>query len=319
MRLCFLIEEHYRYDGMPNDVVRQLTAWGHQVDVLRPGGAPVRLAETVRAGRHDAWVLKTVSNGPGLTMLEGAAAVGLVTINDARSIRPVRDKALAAVIAEHHGLPVPPTYAVAAPELLTELPAAEFPLVVKPAAGSSGRAVTRVASPEDMVRVAARFAGEGMLIAQPYVPNTGTDLKVYCVDGQIYATERPSPLHPEAARGEHPVPVPGEVARLAREVGAVFGLDLYGLDVLLGPDGPVIVDVNDFPSFRQVPNAVARVARAVLRLAASGGRAPVVDAPGVPAAEPAVTAAGLTSVPAGLCATAREAEGALDAAGAGEA
>ncbi|MGW1176806.1 hypothetical protein ACWD4P_24200, partial [Kitasatospora sp. NPDC002543] len=31
--------------------------------------------------------------------------------------------------------------------------------------------------------------------------------------------------------------------------------------VLLGPDGPVVVDVNDFPSFRQVPDAVARVAR----------------------------------------------------------
>lgn len=50
----------------------------------------------------------------------------------------------------------------------------------------------------------------------------------------------------------------------------MFGLDLYGVDVLLGPDGPVVVDINDFPSFRQVPDAVARVSRAVLRLARTG-------------------------------------------------
>lgn len=50
----------------------------------------------------------------------------------------------------------------------------------------------------------------------------------------------------------------------------MFGLDLYGVDVLLGPDGPVVVDINDFPSFRQVPDAVSRVARAVLRLARTG-------------------------------------------------
>ena len=333
MRLCFLIEEHYRHDGMPNDVVRQLTAWGHQVDVLYPGGSPVRLADTVRAGRHDAWVLKTVSGGPGLTLLEAAAAVGLVTVNDARSIRPVRDKALAAVIAEHHGLPVPRTYAAARPELLAELPDAEFPLVVKPAAGSSGRAVTRVASPEEMVRAADRFHGEELLIAQPYVPNPGTDLKVYCVGGQTYGTQRPSPLHPEAPRGERPVPVPAEVARLADEVGAVFGLDLYGIDVLLGPDGPVIVDINDFPSFRQVPNAVARVARAVLRLAASGGRAtaaapagavPAVACGGGPLAVPVpgagAPAAELAAAPAGVGASLRVLPGpARDVTGTGEA
>lgn len=289
MRLCFLIEEQYRNDGMPVDVMRQLTEWGHHVDVLRPGSSRIDLTEMVRAGRHDAWVLKTVSDGPGLTLLEAAAAVGLTTVNDARSIRPVRDKALAAVIAGHHGLPMPRTYAAATPELLAELPAAEFPLVVKPALGSSGRAVTLVSSPEQLVSgngtetvELSQLRGEGLLIAQPYVPNTGVDLKVYCVGGQCYATERPSPLHPDASAVERPVPLPAEVARLAAEVGAVFALDLYGLDVLLGSDGPVIVDINDFPSFRQVPDAVAQVARAVLRLARPSGRAVTPVAPTAP-------------------------------------
>ncbi|MEV6670302.1 hypothetical protein [Streptomyces sp. NPDC051162] len=268
MRLCFLVEEQYRRDGMPVDVIRQLTAWGHQVDVLRPGGSLLELSKAVRAGAHDAWVLKTVSGGPGLTLLEAAAAVGLTTVNDARAIRGVRDKALAAVTAEHHGLPVPVTYAAARPEEFAGIPAAAYPLVVKPADGSSGRAVRLVPSPDRLPAPGTEPAG--LLIAQSYVPNSGVDLKVYCVDGELYATERRSPLHPDRPARERHVPLTTEVADIVTEVGAVYGLDLYGVDVVLGPDGPVVVDVNDFPSFRQVPDAVARVAWAVLRLADAG-------------------------------------------------
>lgn len=278
MRLCFLVEERYRYDGMPLEVIHQLTAWGHRVDVLRPGGSlldmTTNMAETLngalRAGDHDAWVLKTVSGGPGLTLLEAAAEAGATTVNDARAIRRVRDKALAAAIAARHGLPVPPTYAVAAPELLLEIPESAYPLVVKPADGSAGRAVRLVASPAELTALLPVLAGEGMLIAQPYVPNAGTDLKVYGVGGRLYATERRSPLHPEHPVPERRVPLPAEIATLVARIGTVYGLDLYGVDVLLGPDGPVVVDVNDFPSFRQVPDAAAQVARAVLGLARGG-------------------------------------------------
>ncbi|WP_329458927.1 ATP-grasp domain-containing protein [Streptomyces sp. NBC_01497] len=294
MRLCFLVEEQYRHDGMPVEVMRQLSAWGHRVDVLRPGSSLVPVSEVVRAGSHDAWVLKTVSGGPGLTLLEAAAAVGLTTVNDARAIRGVRDKALAAAIGRSRGLPVPVTYAAARWAMFTEIPAAEFPLVVKPADGSSGRGVHLVPTPERLVEMAAERRDEGLLIAQPYVPNEGTDLKVYSVAGELYATERRSPLHPDRTPPERRVDLTREVAAIAARVGEVYGLDLFGLDVLLGPDGPVVVDVNDFPSFRQVPDAAARVARAVLRLARGGAAGP----PAMPLPAPARLPAQIP-VPAG--------------------
>jgi ribosomal protein S6--L-glutamate ligase len=289
MRLCFLVEEQYRHDGMPLDVARRLTSWGHRVDLLRPGRGTLRIADAVQAGTHDAWVLKTVSGGPGLTLLEAAAAVGLTTVNDARAIRGVRDKALAAVIGRHAGLPVPDTYLAARAADFAELPAAAFPLVVKPADGSSGRAVRRIERPEELAEgspAAGAWDGEhGMLLAQPYVPNTGTDLKVYVVAGEVHATERVSPLHPERAAEvpERGVPLTPEIARIAADIGAVHGLDLYGADIVLGPDGPVVVDVNDFPSFRRVPQAVERVAAAVLRLARTGPATSTVAAPALPA------------------------------------
>ncbi|MFF3679694.1 RimK family alpha-L-glutamate ligase [Streptomyces sp. NPDC002120] len=295
MRLCFLVEEHYRHDGMPNEVIGQLTAWGHRVDVVRPGGSLLRMSEAVDTGAHDAWVLKTVSGGPGLVLLEVAAAAGMTTVNDARSIRGVRDKALAAAIGRGSGLPLPTTYAVACPELLREVPAAEYPLVVKPADGSSGRAVRLVSSPEQLETMLPVLAGEGMLIAQPYVPNSGTDIKVYGVGGELFATERCSPLHPDSSVRERRVPLSAEVAAIAARVGEVYGLDLYGVDVLLGPDGPVVVDVNDFPSFRQVPDAAARVARAVLELARTGGGRPAPSQATAP--QPASTAAPAAALP----------------------
>ncbi|MEW2440203.1 hypothetical protein AB0952_39705 [Streptomyces caniferus] len=288
MRLCFLVEEQYRHDGMPLDVIRQLTTWGHQVDVLRPGRSLIRLSEAIQAGSHDAWVLKTVSGGPGLTLLEAAASVGLTTVNDARAIRGVRDKALAAVTARSHGLPVPITYAAARPQDFAAVPEEDFPLVVKPADGSSGRAVRLITAPDGLMDPGVKPAGDGLLIAQPYVPNSGTDLKVYCVGGELYATERCSPLHPGRAKRERQVPLTPEIAGIVAEIGTVFGLDLYGADVLLGPDGPVVVDINDFPSFRQVPDTVARVSAAVLRLArAGGGQQVTARAPATPVLIPA--------------------------------
>lgn len=272
MRFCFLVEEQYRNDGIPVDVVRQLTDWGHRVDVLRPGGSLLELGRLVQTGSHDAWVLKTVSGGPGLGLLEAAATAGLTTVNDARSIRCVRDKASAAVRAAGFGLPVPETWAAARLVDLAQIPADRYPLVVKPAEGSQGRAVHRIDHPGQLILAAGEFAGEGMLIAQPWVRNSGTDLKVYCLDGELFGTERTSPLV-RGKRQERPVPLSAEVASIAAQVGAVYGLDLYGVDIVLGPDGPIVVDVNDFPSFRQVPDAVARVARAIIGLAGRGGPA----------------------------------------------
>ncbi|MFF2626929.1 RimK family alpha-L-glutamate ligase [Kitasatospora griseola] len=273
MRFCFLVEEHYRHDGMPLEVVHHLRAAGHTVDVLRPGAELLDLARLVRGGAHDAWVLKTVSGGPGLGLLESAAAAGLTTVNDARAIRPVRDKAQTAVVAALHGLPMPRTWAAADPAAFAAIPERHYPLVVKPADGSSGRAVHLIQHPDRLAELAAPADG-ALLIAQPYVANDGLDLKVYCAGGEFFATQRTSPLHPHRPATERPVPLPREVAALAAQVGEVFGLDLYGLDVLLGPDGPIVVDINDFPSFRQVPHAVERVADAVVRLARTGSSWP---------------------------------------------
>jgi ribosomal protein S6--L-glutamate ligase len=66
---------------------------------------------------------------------------------------------------------------------------------------------------------------------------------------------------------EQEIPVSRDMLKLARRVGQVFGLDLYGVDVLETPEGLMLVDINDFPSFYGVPRKVASVAEYILHAA----------------------------------------------------
>ena len=55
--------------------------------------------------------------------------------------------------------------------------------------------------------------------------------------------------------------------KLALDVGRLFELDIYGLDVVETPQGLAVLDINDFPSFGLVPRAVARVSEYILHAA----------------------------------------------------
>jgi ribosomal protein S6--L-glutamate ligase len=267
MRFCFVVEWRYRNDSMPLKVAHRLTEWGHDVTVVEPALEPLEVA-SFTAERFDAVVLKTVAEGPGLTLLELAAVGGCPTINSIAAIRRARDKAVAIGLAAEHGLPVPQTWFAPAIEQFATMSENVFPLVVKPANGSSGEDVHVADRPDDLAALAERYpATESRFwLAQHYVPNPGVDLKLYSAAGSVYAELRTSPLVEEATEPDRLVPVPPELADLVHRVGEVFGLDIFGVDLVEGADGWVIVDVNDFPSFRLVPDAAGEVARSILQL-----------------------------------------------------
>jgi ribosomal protein S6--L-glutamate ligase len=265
MRFCFIVEEQYRNDAMPMVIADQLLQWGHDVDLLEPQTAVTCLSDLAEQG-YDAYVLKSLADGPGLSILEAAEAVGIPTINNSRAIRLVRDKAVATAFARAHGLPIPPTYFVAHPRLLKQIPVEDYPLVVKPSNGSSCRGIYLLESPTDLTALEIAEANDSFFLAQRYAENTGFDIKVYVTGGEVYAAvAKKSPLHPDVE--EHFVPLTPQVRKLALQVGKLFGLDIYGLDVVETPQGPAILDINDFPSFGRVPRAVVRISEYVLHAA----------------------------------------------------
>jgi ribosomal protein S6--L-glutamate ligase len=276
-RLCFIIEEQYRHESMPLAVAHQLRRWGHDVALLEPHATVTPLFDLITQ-RYDAYVLKTASEGPGLSLLAAAEAVGIPTINNARSVRLVRDKAVAIAVARAHGLPVPPTYFVAHPRLLTLIPPEDYPLVVKPSNGSACREIYRVHHPAELATLAHPDGAHAFLLAQRYVDNPGFDIKLYVAGSQVYAVRKKSPLHPEMTVREGLMPVTPELRQLALKVGALFGLDLYGVDVVQTAEGWVGVDINDFPSFGGVPGAVDLIATFILHVARRAAMQPAAHA-----------------------------------------
>src|SRR5436309_4303362 len=178
MRFCFIVEEQYRNDPMPMVIAEQLLQWGHDVDLLEPQTAVTCLNELAEQG-YDAYVLKSLADGPGLSILEAAEAVGIPTINHSRSIRLVRDKAVATALAHAHGIPAPRTYFVAHSDLLQQIPQEDYPLVVKPTNGSSGRGIHRFNSRAELATSIIDETDVSFFLAQQYVENTGFDIKLY--------------------------------------------------------------------------------------------------------------------------------------------
>lgn len=266
MRFCYIIESQYRNELMPMSVAYQLMQWGHDVDLLEPQASITCLSDMIRSN-YDAYVLKTVSDGPGLSILEAAEAAGIPTINRPQAIRQVRDKAIAITRALANGLPIPRTYFAAHPALLKQVPVADYPLVVKPTNGSSCRGIYRVNSPGDLATLDMTEAENCFFLAQHYVENNNFDIKLYVAGTQVFAITKRSPLHPNVEVEKRQIPISLEIQNLALQVGKIFGLDIYGLDIVEASRGPMIVDINDFPSFGHVPDATTLVAMHILAVA----------------------------------------------------
>jgi len=266
MYFCFLIEEQYRNEYMPMAVARKLKQWGHQVDLLEPQ-ATITCLSDLSSTRYDAMILKTVSNGPGISLLEAAEAAGIPTINSSRSIRLVRDKAVATTLASARGIPMPRTYFVAHPLLLAQIPLDAYPLVVKPTDGSSCRGIYKINHPSELSALHLTEAESSFLLAQHYEENVGYDIKLYVIGKEVFAVAKRSPLHPEVKVNKQPIAIDNTLRDLALQVGRHFGLDIYGLDIVETIAGPRVVDINDFPSFGQVPHATQRLANYIVHIA----------------------------------------------------
>ena len=266
LHLCFILEAEYLDDEMPRAVAECVRDLGHIVDFLEPNASVTELGAQGAYG-YDAYVLKTAPDGPGLSLLEAAGAAGIPTINPHRAIRLVRDKAVAVAMATFSGLAMPRTFFASTPNLLSLIGAHNYPLVIKPNKGSGGQGVFRVDHPGQLAELG--LEADRVVLAQTYVANLGFDVKVYNTGQEIFAVQWPSPLHLDLGVTPRLLPLTAELRDICLAFGRAFGLKIYGVDLVASERGWVAVDVNDFPSFHEVPDAAARLAVSVLQMTTS--------------------------------------------------
>jgi glutathione synthase/RimK-type ligase-like ATP-grasp enzyme len=252
----FVMLAHFHSNPRPNPVVAgaldMLRRRGLQVDVGFADRSLLRV-DGLRV-THDLYVLKSHSDY-WLSVADILHGLGAPLVNPYPACRLTRDKFAVTRQLGAAGVPVPPTWLTGDLDLLREI-VAECPLIIKP---NSGRPVAPIVVARSAADLSRLHPLTELMLAQEYVEGSGADLKVYVIGGQVFAVRRAYRRGGPKELGEL-TPVSEGVRDIALRCGAACGLSLYGLDVIEGRAGPVVVDVNYFPSFLGVPDAASLVA-----------------------------------------------------------
>ncbi len=190
-------------------------------------------------------------------------------VNGADATERCLDRGHMADLARRSGLPFPATRRLARLSDLANASAPRFPLIVKSRRSRSGELVAHLDRPERLGTLAGDWADEPVVV-QEFIANDGLDRKFWVVGERVFVGLRGSPLDGAARKATRPLDprrLPPGWLDLVRSVGDVFGLRIYGVDVLDTGDGPVVVDVNPFPGCRGAagaPGALAAFVRQAL-------------------------------------------------------
>jgi ribosomal protein S6--L-glutamate ligase len=254
MRLYFILVR--RVPPVPSPVLVEV------FDILRRRGFEVESGipeeMVVRpdnlAVEHDLYILKSHTE-LSLSLGGVLAAEGARLLNPYESCLAAQDKIVASRRLRAAGVPTPRTWVTAEFSLLEPL-IEESPFVVKPYRGHRGVDVSVVRSAADLAVLPRPIVP---MLVQEYVDGSGEDLKVYVVGTEVFAVRKPfSPT--SFTRPGRPCEVDGKLREIALSCGRALGLGLYGLDVVEGPAGPVVVDVNTFPGYKGVPDVAPLIA-----------------------------------------------------------
>lgn len=186
-------------------------------------------------------------------------ARGVPTINRAEVIDVCGDKLRTSLELRRAGLPTPRTVVALTPEAGVE--AAErlgYPVVIKPLTGSWGRlaAVLRDRATARAVlehRAALPSAQQHIAYLQELVDKPDRDIRVIVAgDHVIAATYRyGEDWRTNAARGADCVPCPltSDLAELALAAARAVGGGVLGVDLVEGPEGLLVLEVNHTVEF----------------------------------------------------------------------
>ena len=254
VRVCAVVEAGSAPGRNPllPPLARALAARGAELSVWDPTGCFLLPPEAPSA---DLYLLK--GDHPGvLTAGACLADAGARVLNSLDATLLATDKARALARVAAHGVPVPSTVVVGDRRALAVALRAG-PRIVKPVRGAHGSGVQLLDQGQQA------DAGDGPWLVQEPVGDGGRDLKVYGVgDRCAVRAMRFTPGVVDAPR--EAVTPPDGLQDLARTAAGACGLTCWGADFLLGPDGPVLVDLNAFPGYRSVDEAPQWIADAAL-------------------------------------------------------
>lgn len=225
------------------------------------GGVP---AFPGRAAPPDAIFVRGVPGGTAeqvcmrMEFLHRLAAVGVAVVNPPRAVEITVNKGMTSMLLDAAGIPIPATFCgeslEAARHFAERLFAAGREVVFKPLFGSQGEGLVRLGSDRELCQL---VNPGGIYYLQEFVAPTAAsyrDWRLFCVKSEVIAAMERRSDHWITNRAQggvcHPLTVTPELRELAARATVAVGADYLGVDVLPGPDGPLMTEVNSIPAWQ---------------------------------------------------------------------
>jgi len=218
----------------------------------------------------DALIIRPIGRGSleqlvfRMDMLYKLERQGFYMVNPPTAIEHCVDKYDILALLEDVGVPVPRTLATeSVNEALKAFSELGGDVVVKPIFGSRGQGATRVVDADiaDTIFKAITFH-HGVIYMQEFVPHGYSDIRAFVIGNRVAASMRrvAKGWKTNYSQGAKPAPakISQEFEELAIKSAKAVGCKIAGVDILEGPDGPRIVDVNSQPGWKGL-QVVAKV------------------------------------------------------------
>jgi RimK family alpha-L-glutamate ligase len=191
------------------------------------------------------------------------AATGAALVNDVDALLRALDKLRTSWELTRAGLPTPPARVVQTAEQAEAALAALGCAVAKPVYGSLGSGVERLERGGE-ARARALVGRWGALYLQRYVDDALDDVRAFVVGDRVEAAVSRAPVTGEFRGNLHfgaavtPITLDAATAELAVRATQLIGLVYSGVDLLITPRGPELIEVNGTPSWQGIYAATGR-------------------------------------------------------------
>lgn len=192
-------------------------------------------------------------------------ALGLRVFNNVNALSVCDDKALTHIALQQHGIPMPGTVLV--PKTYPYVGYGDYsfldraiallglPLVIKEASGSFGKQVYLANTREDAIAVLEAHEGVPLLLQEFIASSRGRDVRAYVVGDRVAAAmerRNDTDFRANVARGGSCAPyrLSEAEASLCVRTAKLLDLDYAGVDLLFGPSGPLVCEVNSNAHFQ---------------------------------------------------------------------
>jgi RimK family alpha-L-glutamate ligase len=193
-----------------------------------------------------------------LDALHRIKANGVTVVNDPETIEVAADKYHTISKLKEKGIPVPETYVTMNPrEALKASRSMGKRVVLKPLFGSRGIGLTLISNRDVLERSARTLTFlRHVLYLQEYIPHGSSDIRAFIIGGRVVSAMRrvSKRWKTNISQGAKPTPLKlsGELESLTIKAAEALGCEIAGIDVVEGPEGPMVIEVNSQPGWRGI-------------------------------------------------------------------